>query len=973
MSVKNRNGDDESQFLYKYSYADTTDQATANQDIERLALALAPQVAELEDILRDMPGMEAEGAVYTSGIDVAASTSMSMELEDDDLDDEIHNLEMSEQLLREELEFAQTFGSGMLQMTGGGVGGVMEEEDSHARHARSESETDNDKLQVPEEEEVLEPDSIAIDRNRNRNIPQVSTSPVAYTLQHHAEHLWLSTEKMGGWYYMDVTRYLLTEPPATVSNPQPQSSIIVKEYCLPVPYRKLKRLYCGLSFHDVTPPPAPPPVKTPTKPTTTTTIISKASPLSPTTPPGSGNHNHNDNQRQSLLSTPSPQHHPPPPTPTPSLLPITINNPAQEEPLPFRTLSIQIRPDVLCGAVMDAISHSLDMLPHPHVSRIIKRQGGHLRGAVSLTIHPSTKHNNNHNNHHTPKDKTPKETFSYVCDAQLCTFQSDMDDTLGIERRLVIRLYHIQDDPEAAYELAQTLAQSSPETTDDILQDYREPGPNPQTARKSTRHLKQCCSLIQRLMAQQQQAASQNNSNSDSNNNTASWLGLKDTAFSSKRSMQQAIGQHLEGHYKKCPSVREENKKVSVTIRRLTLPSLSSKDYPMLLHSWTLVANLVEELSTRDCTWNTLPTILPTQVGDNNNNNNNDDSIFDPSQKLPFGQFPSLPTLDVHYCSQLRRLSREAMITQLLKSAKELEDYAKSAEYNCANLITLLEPMMRYYQVPPVTLPTPKPLEDYPLEFTPPQVSCPPWGQPVMEALNRVAALTSTGAIDAAQATNRVYAAFTKQDDGEQGARLGRKNAQVMERLSNMQSHQRTLIHALRDAHIHSQVARRARDEFTIKAQSARNVGQEGHPRQLLLQVPLLTFRISVGASLSGTCYITANQMLLSTSYIPLVGGIQTTLLDLSQVQFRYDETVASTLLNPFPNTFYVMSLEGEETIFSFRPSLGAKRLHNFLTNFQSFQDEATTDSDFAQPDQILDEDGVFRLADTISEDQLSI
>jgi hypothetical protein len=70
----------------------------------------------------------------------------------------------------------------------------------------------------------------------------------------------------------------------------------------------------------------------------------------------------------------------------------------------------------------------------------------------------------------------------------------------------------------------------------------------------------------------------------------------------------------------------------------------------------------MEELDTRDSTYNTLST-------------------------PPFA-------LDVHYCSQLRRLSRELMINHLLKSAKNLEDYAKGAEYNCAIRITILEPML---------------------------------------------------------------------------------------------------------------------------------------------------------------------------------------------------------------------------------------------------------------------------------------
>ncbi len=202
----------------------------------------------------------------------------------------------------------------------------------------------------------------------------------------------------------------------------------------------------------------------------------------------------------------------------------------------------------------------------------------------------------------------------------------------------------------------------------------------------------------------------------------------------------------------------------------------------MLDVSWTLTSHIIEELDTRDCTYNTLIT-------------------------LPFGQFPSLPTLDVQYCSQLQRLSRENMITHLLKSAKELDDYAALAEYNCAVCITLLEPMLEYYGIPPVKIPTPKSLDNYPLEYATPQLSCPPWGSVVMEALNQVAAKTPTGEIEITEAVRLVYRAFMKQDDEEQGTRLGRKNAQIMERLATMQSLQRNFIQNIRDSHVYSQLA----------------------------------------------------------------------------------------------------------------------------------------------------------------------
>lgn len=48
------------------------------------------------------------------------------------------------------------------------------------------------------------------------------------------------------------------------------------------------------------------------------------------------------------------------------------------EILPVRTISIQIRPDVLCGAVMDAVYSSLQSMD----AEVTKRQGGHLRALV---------------------------------------------------------------------------------------------------------------------------------------------------------------------------------------------------------------------------------------------------------------------------------------------------------------------------------------------------------------------------------------------------------------------------------------------------------------------------------------------------------------------------------------------------------------------------------------------------------------
>jgi hypothetical protein len=312
------------------------------------------------------------------------------------------------------------------------------------------------------------------------------------------------------------------------------------------------------------------------------------------------------------------------------------------------------------------------------------------------------------------------------------------------------------------------------------------------------------------------------------------------------------------------------------------------------------------------------------------------------------------------------------MITHLLKSAKELEDYASLAEYNCAVCITLLLPTIEYYGLPAPALPKAKSLDEYPLEFTPPQIISPPWGTVVVEALNQVTAKTPTGDIEVADAVMLVYRAFTKQDDEEQGARLGRKNAQIMDRLANMQSHQRTLVRNISDSHARSQLAAEAASSFLKRAQQAYNVGKEGHPSVLREEVPLLDVKISLGASKSGRCYVTASQILFTTSYLPILRSTSSMLFDLRQVDFQVEPNPASSLLNPFPNTMNVVLRSSKRVVYSFRPAIGPERFHTFLTIVQSFVDEASP-SEYSQvvneSQVVLEEEGGLPLTDSQLED----
>ena len=300
------------------------------------------------------------------------------------------------------------------------------------------------------------------------------------------------------------------------------------------------------------------------------------------------------------------------------------------------------------------------------------------------------------------------------------------------------------------------------------------------------------------------------------------------------------------------------------------------------------------------------------------------------------------------------------MIGQLLKAASVLEDYARQAEYQCANLIDLLKPTFTYYQVHAPSLPKPVPLASYPLDYTPPQSLCPPWGMKVMEALNQVAAMSheavenptdnaSSSGDDALSrsldsialaetAVQMVYEAFQQQDDEEHSARLARKNLQVMDRLTKMQEHNRASIRALGAAT--TDTANAAADDFFSKAEHAiiglLNVRRTATADLVEFrdrpwrEVPLVKWTVGFGGS-SGTCTITPNQILFTpTKLIPLLGHSQSTWFHLADVEFDIVQTPA-TLLNPLTTTLKVIETKTGAEAYNFKPSSAGPRLKSFL------------------------------------------
>jgi hypothetical protein len=630
--------------------------------------------------------------------------------------------------------------------------------------------------------------------------------------------------------------------------------------------------------------------------------------------------------------------------------------------LPVRTITIRVRGDVLCGAIMDAVVHALvpafksseaadDTADTIELStttntaaeaattaasasssagattspvHIQKRQGGHLQAIVGGTKLSTVRRRraesvgmeddvslSREEEETLVTDTTTKTSPPFFIDVQLVTQKSE-----HCERVLLVRVHHLRDPGSYQYDLAveeddNGINNNGQEAGGDQSDDGIPADSVLVDADEATQDLRQClqlreaCALIQRVESPRKAKRIRV---------PPGKLAKRAAASPTRDVLQETVSDHLLRHYQACPSVKDGN---------ITLPSLNPQDWPVLVASWPWIKSIWNELESRDLTYHTLRTSR-------------------------FGDFPALPTLDVHYCSQIRRLSREDMVVQLLKSASELEDYAREAEYACANMISLLQPTFDTYGVEPPALPRPTPLTSYPLDFVAPQQTCPPWGQLVMEAMNQIQAWTkdnddalassvwdpasSLSHAEAAEsfamaerAVLLVLSAFQKQDDEEKGARLGRKNMQVMDRLAKMQEHERKSVVLLHQSDATCIKARKAADDFASKTGGVR-------------EVPLLKWSIVVGGA-TGSCLVTANHVLFVTQLIPYIGGSKATLFRLQDVDFAVQDAGTPSLLNPLPTSISVK--RGGDEVYSFRPSSGGARLKRFLDLLQSINIEA--------------------------------
>lgn len=668
------------------------------------------------------------------------------------------------------------------------------------------------------------------------------------------------------------------------------------------------------------------------------------------------------------------------------------------EPLPVRTVTMRIRPDVLCGAVMTALTAAVEKVG----GTLTKRQGGHLRAIIpgrkvrvwmpgewereqskveegDEERETEEQVRNTSFGSHDDSDsqsvvsmlsamsftsplKSPKlqrPTFKmlppYLIDAQLVTKKLGKE----CERVLLVRVYRIQDiaqqrsgadDQEEFLDVPAPLDLSA---NVDLKSDGRRIDLELESKR-SVSALQDAASLVQMLKAvggegfaidQPQPMLTpldeQDNGSVTSHTSTKSYLKSFGDAITSpiRYFSGSSVAPLLTSPTPSGPKTNTVIGLMSMELRRKCqaspsvgtysksdkshglYPCLAKEDAPYVQSSWIFLKVCIEELDQRCLGYSTLGV-------------------------SPLFKSPSLTQIDVHYIAQIKAFCRESMIVSLVKTASELEVYAREQEVSCSNLDHLLRPTFDAYKLAPPPLPKPVPLTAYPLDFQPPEGLAPPWGPEVMKVLEKISAeSTNDGTVSnrtrlssfdrAKRAVSLVVAAFQRQHDVEQGARLGRKNMQCMDRLAKMQAHKRNSILKIRDSYGSNLLSTNAADDYHLLRQKSSNAGSLSDTIHAIPdQVPLLICNVLVGNA-AGTCFITSSHVLFHTQLVPIIGGEKVHLFSIKDVELTINPP-SKSMLSPLPasislTTSISRNKATREEVYHFIPSIGARRFAKFF------------------------------------------
>ena len=362
----------------------------------------------------------------------------------------------------------------------------------------------------------------------------------------------------------------------------------------------------------------------------------------------------------------------------------------QHEPLPVRTVFIQIRPDCDHCKVFEALNESFATL-HPNNHYVLKNSDncfmavgadGAKPFVVSGCIVTSKKldtleryclirfyhldqvHIDDDNMlrkiHDLPPGKTPLHSNQTPLNNMLgeaCAMLQNMYHKRDIVDLLASRVMHEEEDPVLRNKQSRNNNTSVASSLQKIQQSALYDIPAPKNSTRETSkffldNLQPSPSVLDKMKREMINNGNSNNENFDGVENR--YMGARTAAY--HHQLQQLLD------------------------NRPVFPSLSHKDYDVLQESWPLLERFWSELEMAKCTYNTLVE----------------------GETSRFGMRPNQPTLDKDYCIQLFQVSQQRMLSDL----KDDVDQAETALHDTLQDYTELEhqltvvTMMRKYNIP---------------------------------------------------------------------------------------------------------------------------------------------------------------------------------------------------------------------------------------------------------------------------------
>lgn len=307
-------------------------------------------------------------------------------------------------------------------------------------------------------------------------------------------------------------------------------------------------------------------------------------------------------------------------------------------------------------------------------------------------------------------------------------------------------------------------------------------------------------------------------------------------------------------------------------------PSLNSEDWSLLQTSWTLISSIWRGLMEHQCLF-----------------------VASDGPKI---------MLDLHYCSQIRQISRDNMLAELQNNFQELQTNLQRMERSYQVSLRMCQRACKKYLLPKVVeLANPTPQLNGPS-------SVPPVGYMKIAQiiLDKVKPKDTQSVCACDQSVANVFKTFCSQDEYDARKHLHDTNAIVMARLVEIQQAQQDMIQFI-ERHPNTEAAAK---QFAKSARLATNT--KGRVARLLLaRVPLMEFDL-----IGGKCQITASNMLCSHDRLL---GQEWILVDLVAIDFQ--------MLSP--NCLAILAKTGE-TIIKLHTSTDIPSLMIFIKTLQALQ-----------------------------------